>query len=109
MNNLKIQTKEKTLYLRRILNDGKNNNEAMTQINCAETPETTEEPKLVSPTELERLEPSTSSCMLNTSETIEMHDPNSSSQEEDWDTHNLVNDSIDSESFSLRSEWDEFE
>jgi len=38
-----------------------------------------------------------------------MHDPNSSSEEEDWDTDNLVNDSIDSESFSSRSEWDEFE
>jgi len=84
----------------------KNNNETMTQIDCAETPEKTEEQTLVSPTELES---STSSCTLNTSETIEMHDPSSSSEEEDWDTDNLVNDSIDLESFSSRSEWDEFE
>lgn len=72
-----------------------------------ETPETTEEPTLFSPTEQE---PSTSSFMLNTSETTgEMHDPSSSSDEEEWDTDNLVNDSIDSESFSSCSEWDEFE
>lgn len=74
MNNLKIQTKEKPLCTRRLHNDG-----AMTQINCAKTPETTEEPTLFSPTEQG---PSTSSCMLNTSETTgEMHDPSSSSDE----------------------------
>ena len=100
---MKIQTKKKTICPRRLLDDGKkNNNEAMTQINCAET---NEDLTLFSPTELE---PSTSSCMLNTSETVEMHDPSSSSDEEEWDTDNLVNDSIDSESFSSRSEWDEF-
>uniref|UniRef100_A0A2S2NT44 Uncharacterized protein n=1 Tax=Schizaphis graminum TaxID=13262 RepID=A0A2S2NT44_SCHGA len=102
MNNLKIQTKKKTLCPRRLLNDGKNINETITQTNCVETPEITEEPTLFSPTVLD---PSTSSCtMLNTSETIEMNDPSSSSDEEDWNTDNFVNDSIDSESFSSRSE-----
>jgi len=39
--------------------------------------------------------------MLNTSETVEMHDPSSSSDEEEWDTDKLANNSINSESFSL--------